>query len=95
MKRKGGGSYYTLSFEVTFKNDESLDAFQVSGELHVGDFILMVTKIKERKQEQISTETPQQQSDWSYQRSFLSRPPPLYGMMYLQNGLLFPCFKES
>ena len=22
MKRKGGGSYYTLSFEVTFKNDD-------------------------------------------------------------------------
>ena len=72
--------------KVTFKNDESLDAFQVSGELHVGDFILMVTKIKERK-EQFSPETPHQQADWSYQsqRSFLSRPPPpppLYGMMY-------------
>merc|ERR1719221_563369 len=72
--------------KVTFKNDESLDAFQVSGELYVGDFTLMVTKIKERKQEHVSSETPHQQSDWSYQRSFLSRPPPLYGMMYLQNG---------
>ena len=68
--------------KVTFKNDESLDAFQVSGELHVGDFTLMITKIKERK-EQASNETPHhQQGDWSYQRSFLSRPPPLYGMMY-------------
>lgn len=81
--------------KVTFKNDESLDAFQVSGELHVGDFILMVTKIKERK-EQVSPETPHQQADWSYQsqRSFLSRPPPppppLYGMMYLQNGSSYP-----
>ena len=73
--------------KVTFKNEESLDAFQVSGELHVGDFTLMITKIKERR-EQVSTETPHQQEqvDWTYQRSFLSRPPPLYGMMYCTNS---------
>ena len=76
--------------KVTFKNDESLDAFQVSGELHVGDFTLMVTKIKERKQEQVSTETSHQQPDWTFQRSFLSRPPPLYGMIYCQNGISYP-----
>merc|ERR1719228_2683759 len=57
--------------KVTFRNAKSLESFQESGEIHVGDFKLFVSKIQE------SPPFQGQQPAWSYQRTFLTPPPPV------------------
>jgi len=63
--------------KVTFKHDQSLEAFHESGEIHVGDFTLMVTKSKEKSHPSGPT--------LKYQRTFPS-PPPVYGEVMYQPG---------
>jgi len=63
--------------KVTFKHEQSLEAFQQSGEIQVGNFTLMVTRSKEKSHPA--------GPNWKYQRTFPS-PPPVYGDMMYQPG---------